>query len=170
MSSIVVMGVAGCGKSSLGAVLADTEALPLIEGDDFHSAANRSKMAEGTPLTDADRDGWLDTLAAELARHPAGAVLTCSALKRRYRDRLRSAVPGLGFVYLAITPDEAALRVAARAGTHFFHRSLVASQFEALEPPLDEPRVLRLDATLPTALLQIQVAVWLHGQPTKARR
>jgi gluconokinase len=170
MSSIVVMGVAGCGKSSLGAVLADTEALPLIEGDDFHSAANRRKMAEGTPLTDADRDGWLDTLAAELARHPAGAVLTCSALKRRYRDRLRSAVPGLGFVYLAITPDEAALRVAARAGTHFFHRSLVASQFEALEPPLDEARVLRLDATLPTALLQIQVALWLHGQPPEERR
>jgi gluconokinase len=170
MSSIVVMGVAGCGKSSLGAVLAQSEALPLIEGDDFHSAANRLKMAEGTPLTDADRDGWLDTLAAELARHPAGAVLTCSALKRRYRDRLRSAVPGLGFVYLAITPAEAALRVAARAGTHFFHRSLVASQFDALEPPLDEARVLRLDATLPTALLQIQVALWLHGQPPEERR
>jgi gluconokinase len=170
MSSIVVMGVAGCGKSSLGAVLAQSEALPLIEGDDFHSAANRRKMAEGTPLTDADRDGWLDTLAAELARHPAGAVLTCSALKRRYRDRLRSAVPGLGFVYLAITPAEAALRVAARAGTHFFHGSLVASQFDALEPPLDEARVLRLDATLPTTLLQIQVALWLHGQRTGARR
>ena len=170
MSSIVVMGVAGCGKSSLGAVLAKAEALPLIEGDDFHSAANRRKMAEGTPLTDADRDGWLDTLAAELARHPAGAVLTCSALKRRYRDRLRSAVPGLRFVYLAITPAEAAQRVAARAGTHFFHRSLVASQFEALEPPLDEARVLPLDATLPTALLQIQVALWLHSQPTEARR
>jgi gluconokinase len=169
MSSIVVMGVAGCGKSSLGAVLAKAEALPLIEGDDFHSAANRRKMAEGTPLTDADRDGWLDTLAAELARQPAGAVLTCSALKRRYRDRLRSAVPGLRFVYLAITPAEAAQRVAARAGTHFFHRSLVASQFEALEPPLDEARVLPLDATLPTALLQIQVALWLHSQPTEAR-
>ncbi len=170
MSSIVVMGVAGCGKSSLGAVVAAAEALPLIEGDDFHSAANRRKMAEGTPLTDADRDGWLDTLAAELTRHPGGAVLTCSALKRRYRERLRSAVPGLRFVYLAITPAEAAQRVAARAGTHFFHRSLVASQFEALEPPLDEARVLPLDATLPTALLQIQVALWLHGQPQEARR
>jgi gluconokinase len=97
-------------------------------------------------------------------------VLTCSALKRRYRDRLRSAVPGLGFVYLAITPAEAALRVAARAGTHFFHRSLVASQFEALEPPLDEARVLPLDATLPMALLQTQVALWLHFQPPEARR
>ena len=119
MSSIVVMGVAGCGKSSLGAVLADTEALPLIEGDDFHSAANRRKMAEGTPLTDADRDGWLDTLAAELARHPAGAVLTCSALKRRYRDRLRSAVPGLGFAH----------RRPGRAGT-------------GIHPPRPGPRAL----------------------------
>jgi len=76
----------------------------------------------------------------------------------------------LRFVYLAITPDAAAQRVAARAGTHFFHGSLVASQFEALEPPLDEARVLRLDATLSTALLQIEVALWLHGQPSEVRR
>jgi gluconokinase len=170
MSSIVVMGVAGCGKSSLGAALASALGLPLIEGDDFHSADNRRKMAEGTPLTDADRDGWLDTLAAELASHPAGAVLTCSALKRRYRDRLRAAAPGLRFVFLAITPAAAEQRVAARAGTHFFNRSLVASQFEALEPPLDEPRVLPLDATLPTALLQIQVSLWLQGPPQEVSR
>ncbi len=170
MTSLVVMGVAGCGKSSLGAALAAAEGLPLIEGDDFHSPANRLKMAEGTALTDADRDGWLDALAAELARHPRGAVLTCSSLKRRYRERLRAAAPGLRFVFLAITPAEAEQRVAARAGTHFFHRSLVASQFEALEPPLGEPGVLPLDATLPTPLQQIQVALWLHGQPTEARR
>lgn len=170
MSSIVVMGVAGCGKSSLGAALAQAEGLPLIEGDDFHSADNRRKMAEGTPLTDTDRDGWLDTLAAELARRPAGAVLTCSALKRRYRDRLRRAAPGLHFVFLAITPAEAAQRVAARAGSHFFNLSLVDSQFEALEDPLGEPRVLLLDATLPTALQQIQVTLWLHGQPHEASR
>ena len=91
---IVVMGVAGCGKSSLGAALAQAEGLPLVEGDDFHSAANRAKMSQGIALTDADRDGWLDILGQQLQAHPGGMVLTCSALKRRYRDRLRLARPG----------------------------------------------------------------------------
>jgi gluconokinase len=163
--SIVVMGVAGCGKSSLGAALAEAEALPLIEGDDFHSPDNRRKMAEGTPLTDADRDGWLDALAAELRSHPAGAVLTCSALKRRYRERLRAAAPGLRFVFMAIEPAESERRVAARAATHFFNRALVASQFEALEPPLGEPGVLALDATWPLARLRAEASRWLRGAP-----
>lgn len=163
MSSLVIMGVAGCGKSSLGAAVAAAEALPLIEGDDFHSADNRRKMATGTPLTDADRDGWLDALAAELQRHPGGAVLTCSALKRRYRERLRAAAPGLRFVFMAIEPAESERRVAARAATHFFHHALVASQFEALEPPLGEPGVLALDATRPLDALRAEVGRWLHG-------
>ena len=163
MSSIVVMGVAGCGKSSLGAVLAQSEALPLIEGDDFHSAANRRKMAEGTPLSDGDRDGWLDALAAELSRHPHGVVLTCSALKRRYRDRLRAAAPDLRFVFLAIEPAEAERRVAARSSTHFFNPALVASQFHTLESPVGEGGVLAVDALLPRARLQRQVTAWLHA-------
>jgi gluconokinase len=163
MSSIVVMGVAGCGKSSLGVALAAAVGLPLIEGDDFHSAANRHKMASGTALTDADRDGWLDALAAELARHPGGAVLTCSALKRRYRDRLRAAAPGLRFVFMAIGRDESERRVAARAATHFFNRALVASQFDALEPPLAEAGVLAVDAMREPAALQHEVTAWLHS-------
>ncbi len=163
MSSIVVMGVAGCGKSSLGAAVAAAEALPLIEGDDFHSAANRLKMATGTALIDADRDGWLVALATELQRQPSGAVLTCSALKRRYRERLRAASPGLRFVFMAITPAESEQRVAARAATHFFNRALVASQFEALEPPLGEAGVLALDATLPLPVLRDEVVRWLHA-------
>jgi gluconokinase len=167
MSTIVVMGVAGCGKSSLGAAVAEALALPLIEGDDFHSTANRSKMAEGTALTDADRDGWLDALAAELQRHPDGAVLTCSALKRRYRERLRAASPGLRFVFMAITPAEAESRVAARAARHFFNQALVASQFDALEPPLAEAGVLALDATRPLAALRDEVVRWLN--PTHAQ-
>lgn len=170
MSSIVVMGVAGCGKSSLGAALARAEGLPLIEGDDFHSADNRRKMAEGTPLTDADRDGWLEALAAELTRRADGAVLTCSALKRRYRDRLRAAAPGLRFVFLAIEPAEAERRVAARAATHFFNRRLVASQFDALEPPLGEPGVLPVDATEPLPALCGRVAAWLHAPAPEAPR
>ena len=88
---LVVMGVSGCGKSSLGAALARELALPLIEGDDFHPPENVSKMRAGIALTDADRVGWLAALGRELAGRHAGAVLTCSALKRDYRERLRAA-------------------------------------------------------------------------------
>ena len=101
---MVVMGVAGCGKSSLGAALARAEGALLIEGDEHHSAANLEKMRRGIPLSDADRQGWLDALAAELRARPHGAVLTCSALKRAYRERLRAAAPGLRFVFMEIDP------------------------------------------------------------------
>jgi gluconokinase len=117
MSSwVVIMGVAGCGKSSLGHAVAAATALPLVEGDDFHSAASRDKMSRGVALTDADREGWLDTLGAQLAARPGGAVLTCSALKRSYRDCLRAARPGLRFVFLDIGHGDALERVAQRAG------------------------------------------------------
>jgi gluconokinase len=163
MNSVVVMGVAGCGKSSLGAAVAHAEGLPLIEGDDHHSAHNKARMAAGTALTDADREGWLATLGAQLQQaQPQGTVLTCSALKRLYRDRLRAASPGLRFVFLEITPDDAQARVSARAATHFFSAGLVASQFEALEPPTGEPGVLTVDARLPLPTLTRQVHHWLH--------
>ena len=170
MFSIVVMGVAGCGKSSLGGAVAEALGLALIEGDDFHSADNLRKMADGTPLTDADRDSWLDALAAELQRHPGGAVLTCSALKRRYRDRLRAAAPGLRFVFMAIEREESERRVMARAATHFFRHSLVASQFEALEPPQGEPGVLAVDAVRPIAQLCAEVTRWLRAEAAEASR
>lgn len=155
------MGVSGCGKSSLGAALARDCALPLIEGDDFHSAGNVSKMRAGIPLTDADRAGWLATLGEELAGHREGAVLTCSALKRDYRERLRAAVPGLRFVFMALTPEEAERRVAARAGAHMFPASLVANQFATLESPVGEAGVLAVDATAPLPALVAQVRAWL---------
>lgn len=145
---VVVMGVAGCGKSEAGARIAQALGLPLIEGDDFHPAANIAKMREGLPLTDADRAGWLAQLARELAARPAGAVLTCSALKRSYRDTLRRGAPGVRFVHLALSPAEAAQRVAARPG-HFYPPSLVTSQFTALEDPAGEPGVVAVDATAP---------------------
>src|SRR4051794_7805882 len=90
---LVVMGVAGCGKSSLGQVCSDHLGIPLLEGDDFHSASNVSKMRSGVPLSDDDRKSWLDTLAEQLKAHPNGVVLTCSALRQRYRNQLRAAVP-----------------------------------------------------------------------------
>ncbi len=158
---VVVMGVSGCGKSVVGERIAQALGLPLVEGDEFHPASNIDKMSRGLPLEDKDRAGWLDRLAAELARHPAGAVLTCSALKRAYRDRLRSAAPELRFVHLQLTLGEALRRVQARGG-HFYPPSLVSSQFEALEDPSGEPGVLGVDAGLPLEAVAAQALRWLR--------
>jgi len=158
---LVVMGVAGCGKSSLGSALAQAEGLPLIEGDDHHSPASREKMRQGIALTDADREGWLATLGQLLQAQPHGAVLTCSALKKSYRDRLRDACPGLRFVFLEIDRASAGQRVADRAGTHFFSSALVDSQFATLESPVGEAGVLRLDALAALAVLQQQASAWI---------
>lgn len=159
------MGVAGCGKSSLGAALAAAEHLPLIEGDDHHSAASREKMSQGVALTDADRQGWLQTLGRLLAQHPEGVVLTCSALKKAYRDQLRLACPGLRFAFMEIGRDDAQRRVSARA-SHFFSSSLVDSQFATLESPVGEAGVLRLDALQALPSLQALASAWLNDAAT----
>ena len=159
--SVVIMGVAGCGKSSLGASVAAGSGMRLIEGDDFHSPANRAKMSQGVALTDADRDGWLGTLSDQLRNQPDCVVLTCSALKRAYRERLREAAPGLRFVFLDISREQAEARVADRAAQHFFNRSLVDSQFAALEVPTGEAGVLKVDALQPLSQLQTTVSAWL---------
>lgn len=156
------MGVAGCGKSTVGAAIAAAERLPLVEGDDFHSAASRAKMAGGVPLTDADRADWLVVLGQQLAVRPDGVVLTCSALKKAYRDLLRRAAPDLRFVFLDIPRDEAQRRVAGR-DAHFFSPGLVASQFATLEAPVNEEGVLRVDATEPLEALQQRVGRWLRA-------
>jgi gluconokinase len=160
-TSFVIMGVAGCGKSSLGRALAEALALPLVEGDDFHSPASRDKMSRGVALDDADRAGWLDTLGLQLAAQRDGVVLTCSSLKRAYRERLRAACPGLRFVFLDIARDEALRRVAQRAASHFFSASLVDSQFATLESPVGEAGVLRLDARRPLDSMTADVLAWL---------
>ncbi|MDR7305393.1 gluconokinase [Rhodoferax saidenbachensis] len=162
MNSIVIMGVAGCGKSSLGAALAQADHLTLLEGDDYHSLASREKMRQGIALTDADRDGWLATLGDALRAQPQGLVVTCSALKRSYRERLRQAAPGLRFVFLDIDKAQAQARVVARAPSHFFSTSLVDNQFATLESPVGEAGVLRVDALRPLADLQTEVSAWLH--------
>ncbi|WP_245901280.1 gluconokinase [Simplicispira suum] len=158
--SFVVMGVAGCGKSSLGEACAQRLGLRLLEGDAFHSPANLEKMQSGVPLSDADRAAWLALLARKLAQPGASLVLTCSALRRSYRDTLRAGSPGLRFVFLQLSESEARKRVAARRG-HVFPASLVASQFETLENPLGEPGVLVLDATRPLSDLCDAVCAWL---------
>lgn len=164
MNSVVIMGVAGCGKSSLGQAVAQQMNWPIVEGDDHHSAANLDKMQRGVALLDADRAGWLAELGQQLQHYPDGLVLTCSALKRTYRDQLRQACPGLNFVYLDISREQAAARVAARASSHFFSTSLVDSQFATLEVPTGESGVLRVDALLPITRLQAQVGDWLANE------
>ena len=119
-------------------------------------------MRAGTPLTDADRAEWLRRLGSELRVRPAGAVLTCSALKRAYRDILRAAVPRLHFVHLALSPQQALERVAARTD-HFYPPSLVASQFEALEDPAGEPLVHVADAARHVERVVDEAARWLAG-------
>jgi len=136
MRAWVVMGVSGCGKSEIGARLAQALGVDFIEGDRFHPAANVVKMSAGIALTDADREGWLRQLVAELARACAegrGVVLACSALKRAYRDILRSAGCALVFVHLSGTRETLAARMGARPG-HFMPLSLLDSQLRDLEP------------------------------------
>jgi len=164
LHKLVVMGVAGCGKSTLATELSRALACPLIEGDDHHLPASRAKMREGVALADADREPWLDALGALLAQAQGSTVLTCSALKRRYRERLRACVPGLRFVYPEIGIEAARERVASRVG-HFFPPSVVASQFETLEPPHDEAGVLVVDAGLAPDAQRDAVLAWLAAQP-----
>ncbi len=157
---LVVMGVAGCGKSSLAAAFARAGGLSMVEGDAFHSAASVDKMRGGIALTDEDRAEWLVRLGAELGSRDESVVLTCSALRRSYRDRLRAASPGLQFAYLEIDPATALSRVMSRESEHFFSPGLVDSQFAALEPPVGEDGVLRLQATQPLAELLVQLRAW----------
>lgn len=162
-TALVVMGVAGCGKSSLGQACAAALGWPLLEGDDFHAPSSIAKMRQGQALTDADRKGWLNTLAAQLQSHPDGVVLTCSALRQRYRNQLRAAHPRLGFAFLDLDRATAQARVAARPG-HVFPVSLVDSQFATLESPLGEDWVLHLDATQALNPLTHQVLQWITPQ------
>ncbi|MCR5881710.1 gluconokinase [Rhizobacter sp. J219] len=168
MSFVVFMGVAGCGKSSAGQAVAQRMGWTLIEGDDYHLDTSKAKMRQGIALDDTDRAEWLailGTLLADQQRRGQSAALTCSALKRSYRDLLRSRNAGLRFVYLEIDKPHALARVAARAGEHLFPPSLVDSQFATLEPPLGEPGVLCIDALLPRDLLADRVADWLRSTP-----
>ncbi|QLK62833.1 AAA family ATPase [Enterobacteriaceae bacterium Kacie_13] len=146
--SIILMGVSGSGKSTVGAALAREINAKFIDGDDLHPRANIQKMASGTPLNDDDRAPWLLRLndAAYSLRHKnETGVIVCSALKRRYRDALRKDNEGMVFIYMKGSFDVIADRLKARAG-HFMPTDLLRSQFDALEEPgEDEPDVLRVN-------------------------
>ena len=151
----VVMGVSGCGKSTVGRLLAQTCAVPYVEGDDLHSPENVEHMRAGIALTDAQRQGWLYRIAQRLAQADAqstGLVVSCSALKRSYRDVLRAGAPELRLVYLH--GDRALLeqRTSQRVG-HYMPASLLGSQLATLEPPQADEHAIAIDVAAPPQVL-----------------
>jgi len=150
--AIVVMGVSGAGKTSVGEGLAARLGAPFVEGDALHPAANVAKMAAGVPLGDEDRLPWLEAVAAAVAAEPAPeVVVTCSALRRAYRDilRLHCGRPVV-FVFLEGSPSLLAARMGARTG-HFMPPALLASQLATLEDPRGEPGVVPVGIDAPVA-------------------
>jgi len=140
---LLVMGVSGSGKTTVGSLLAGRLGWTYAEADNFHPPANVAKMHAGHPLTDADRLPWLDAIGAWIDQTTAdgeSAVVTCSALKRSYRDRLRAGRPNVVVIYLDADPETVRTRLATRHG-HFFPPDLLASQFRDLEPPGPDERV-----------------------------
>ncbi len=129
----MVMGVSGSGKSTVGAALARRLNVPFVDADTLHPPANIAKMAAGEPLDDDDRNPWLETVGAWLAGHRGGGVVSCSALKRKYRDQLRAHCPRVEFLHLRGSPELIGRRLAGRSG-HFMPAALLRSQLDALEP------------------------------------
>jgi gluconokinase len=130
---LVVMGVSGTGKSTVGRLVAQRLGRPLIEGDDLHPEANKAKMHAGIPLTDDDRGPWLRAVRDAMDAAGGPTVVACSALRRSYRDILRTADGRVRFALLVATPDDLAERLAARTN-HFMPATLLASQLATLEP------------------------------------
>jgi gluconokinase len=158
---VILMGVSGSGKTTVGEALARRLHLPFIEADALHPKTNVDKMAAGIPLTDADRWPWLDVVGAKLEHvrlEGEGVIATCSALKRAYRDRLRANVEGpIQFVLLDSPRHVLAARMASRRG-HFMPASLLDSQLATLERPLPGEGVMVLDGTRPIAELVETIA------------
>jgi len=165
--AVIVMGVAGSGKSTLGAALANSLHCPFLEGDDFHSPEAVARMRSGVPLTDDDRWPWLDRLGRAIDAQVASqgiAVTACSALKRDYRTRLRAAIAApVGFVLLDTDPDELLRRLTDRPH-HYMPPSLLTSQIETLERPESDEHALVLDARRPPADLCQQTRAWLRDR------
>ena len=148
MGPFVVMGVSGCGKSSVAEKLANATGGSFLDADDFHPPANKAKMASGIPLTDEDRWSWLDTLNEELRKRSEDglpAFLACSALRKVYRERLATGLPGLRYVYLKGSKELIRSRMQSRSG-HFMPPALLDSQFAALEEPTEaEAAIIPID-------------------------
>jgi gluconokinase len=169
---LIVAGVAGSGKSTVGALLAGCLDWTFADADDFHPAANVAKMHAGIPLADEDRWPWLQAIGAwmdERITRAESAVLACSALRRSYRDLLLDGRPEAQMIFLAANREVLTRRLAARVG-HFFPEQLLASQLKALEPPGPDERVIRVvpadtpDGTVAAIIAQL----WPEGLPSRA--
>ncbi|HEX8618161.1 MAG TPA: gluconokinase [Thermoanaerobaculia bacterium] len=161
---VVVMGIAGCGKTHVGRALAAALGWPFHDADDFHLPESIASMRAGVPLTDADREPWLQRLRALLLQVDASgqnAVLACSALRRNFRERLRENIADVRFVFLQADRGVLAQRLRDRQG-HFMPASLLESQLETLEQPDD---ALPLDAASPADMLVAQIRTWLDTTP-----
>ena len=167
---VVVMGVSGSGKSTVGRRIAERLDLDFLEGDDFHPPENVARMAAGIALNDSDRVGWLNVLAGRLRDaldRDRGLVLSCSALKRAYRDVLRCAAPDLQLVYLEGPFELLAARMAARPG-HYMPASLLQSQYAALEPPAtdESPLIFKVDQPAAAIVDALALALNSHSSET----
>ncbi len=164
---VIVAGVSGSGKTTVGALLAGRLGWRFADGDDLHPAANVAKMRAGIPLTDTDRRPWLRAIAVwmdECIGRGEDAVVACSALRRRSRDLLLDGRPAARMVFLAVDREVLVGRLAARHG-HFFPEKLLSSQFDALEPPAPDERVLTVvPADTPAATVDSIIAVIWPGQ------
>lgn len=159
---VVVMGVSTVGKSSVGKALAQTLGVPFLDGDDMHPQANIAKMTRGGELTDEDRAPWLARVALNLARvgSDGGVVIACSALRHRYRDRLREGAPTVRFVHLTGSEELLAERAAARSG-HFMPPALLASQLRTLEPLDPDERGVRISVNKAVSDVCMDAVTWL---------
>ena len=161
--SCIVMGVASCGKTSVGELLAEKLSAHFVEGDRLHPATNVAKMSVGNPLTDEDRWPWLAAVGAALAGRE-GAVGSCSALKRVYREAIaKAAHRPVYFIYLSGSRELLQTRINARQG-HFMPPSLLDSQLKTLEPPADDELALKLDIVEPVEVLAEKAKAWLLVQ------
>ena len=165
---VVVMGMSGSGKTTVAAMLAGRLHWSFAEGDDFHSPGNLAKMHRGIPLDDEDRMPWLDAIAHQIDRwrtEGRHGVIACSALKRRYRDIIIGERPDVRLVYLCGDRTLIAHRLAARHG-HFMPKSLLQSQFEALEEPAPEERAITIWVGKTPAVLVDEIVAALAATPT----
>jgi gluconokinase len=170
VTALALIGVAGCGKTTVASLVAQQLGWMFVEGDDLHPQANVRKMRSGIPLDDADRAGWLAALSATVATQMAqgrSVVFTCSALRQRYRQALRAELPDVRMVHLRIDIALARVRVGARRG-HLFPASLVESQFAAWEPADGEPLVWVLDGTLAVPILVDAVVALIRSDAPSA--
>lgn len=159
--TVLLTGVSGAGKSTVGRALADAIGAVLVDADDLHPPGNVAKLTAGEPLTDDDRDPWVDRLVDELRRREAAGdqvVLACSALRRTHRHRLVHAVADVGIVHLQVGAHVLARRLAERTG-HFMSPTLLQSQLAALEPPTGEGTVVDGERPVPEVVDEI-VATW----------